>query len=174
MAEFTFSKGTAAGQHAFLEVGDVPTVTQVTREGTLVRAVNFNNDRVNELIDKLRVPARNLVPRVVTQSVPAGTLVQRGTVIDLVLVRPVDIRFDLFGKVHPALMSRTVADILGAMTSTVTTIVAAKDDPATLTTAERDAVNGFLLNQHIATAGGVNENSFESVYGLLVDIQVFK
>jgi hypothetical protein len=156
------------------EVSEIVSVPQVTRDGHLVRTVNLNDDRVAELVDRLKVPPRSSLPRVVTQSVAAGTLVQRGTAIDLTLVRPVDIKFDVFGKVHSALLNRSVASMLAAMPANVTSIVAAKEGPATLTAAERDTVTTFLNSQQIATAGGVNENSFEAVYGVLVDSQVFK
>jgi hypothetical protein len=157
-----------------LEVSDVPKVTQVTRGGLLVRAPNLDNENVAGLIDRLVPPPRTTVPRVVSQSVPAGTLVQQGTAVDLVLVSPVDVTFEVFGKVHPALLTKNVASVLTAMPTPVATIVNAKADPATLTAAERDTVTQFLNTQHVATAGGTAENAFESVYGRLVDIQVFK
>lgn len=157
-----------------IEVGDITKVTQVTRDGQLVRAPTLDSERVNDLIDRLVVPPRNRLPRVVGQSVPPGTLVQRGTAVDLTLVSPDDTTFDVFGTVHTALRTKTIGSILTATPAPVTAIVNAKPDPATLTTAERTTVTAFLQGQQIPTAGGINENSFESVYGRLVDIQAFK
>jgi len=165
---------TRLSQNLTLEVSDVPKVTQVTRAGQLVRAPNLDNENVAGLIDRLVPPPRTTVPRVVSQSVPAGALVSRGTAVDLVLVSPVDVTFEVFGKVHPALVTKSVASVLTAMPAPVTAIVNTKPDPATLTAAERDSVTTFLNTQHVATAGGTAENAFESVYGRLVDIQVFK
>jgi hypothetical protein len=157
-----------------LEVSEIAARPQVMREGRLVRALTIDNDRVADIIRDLRPPPRFNVPRVVDQSVPTGTLVQRGSTIDLTLVRPADIRFELFGEVHTALLDKNVAAVLTAMPANVTTIIGAKENPADLTQPERDAVVGFLNAQGVATAGGSGVNSFEAVYGVMQDIQVFR
>ncbi|HET7503173.1 MAG TPA: hypothetical protein VFK02_19270 [Kofleriaceae bacterium] len=164
----------AASSALSIEVGDITKVTQVTRDGQLVRAPTLSEDHVADLLDRLAVPPRNRLPRVVGQSVTPGSLVQRGTVVDLTLVSPDDTTFEVFGPVHPALRTKTVGTILTAMPTPVTTIVNAKPDPATLSATERTTVTQFLQTQQIATAGGTAENSFESVYGRLIDAQAFK
>jgi hypothetical protein len=157
-----------------LEVSEVASRPQVLREGRLVRAITVDHARAEDMLRDLRVIPRPSLPRVVTQGVPAGTLVKLGSTVDLTLVRPTDIRFDLFGVVHAGFANKTVAQVLTAQPPAVTTILGAKEQAADLTPAERTAVAAFLDAQGVATAGGTGVSSFESVYNLMQDIQVFR
>jgi hypothetical protein len=158
-----------------IEVGDTPQAPQVVRDGKFVKALHLDEERVNALVDRLQPPTRFQVARVVTQSVPSGTLVQRGTVVDLTMVRPIDIRYEVFGEVHPQIRTRSVAQILEAMPAAITQIIANKEDPTTLNSDEHGEVNGFLQKIGIQTTSeGGGSESFPAVYNLLVNSQVFR
>src|SRR5262245_9380667 len=80
----------------FVDLSTKPAETQVVREGFKVPTVDLVPDALR---DYLAIIPKGQ-PRVVTQSVAAGTTVTRGTTIDLVLVEPGTIPGKIFDGHH--------------------------------------------------------------------------
>lgn len=103
-----------------LEVGAAPAKAKVVREGYQVPAVGLNKQAAEFFIDNLRPLDPKQTPRVVTQSIPSGTKVTRGTTVDLVLAPPSDIPFGIFDNVHRDLRERSVSDLVDGMLQNAT------------------------------------------------------
>lgn len=85
----------APAQQVLIDLSPQPAQARVVREGFAVPAVALDTNRANFFIDNLRPIDVRQEPRVVSQSVPAGTKVLPGTAIDLVLARTFEI-----GRAH--------------------------------------------------------------------------
>ena len=95
----------------FVDLSGEPAKAQIVRQGYEVPAVAVDPRRVDQIIGTLtQVPPINL-PRVLGQSIPAGTKVPVGTVVDLVLAARNKIPFSIFANAHADLASRTL-DVL--------------------------------------------------------------
>ena len=95
-----------------VEVADVPVVAKVVREGFQVPPVTFNPAAASFFIDNLPPILAKQAPRVVSQSVTAGTKVTAGTVVDLILAPSNLIPFDIFDGVHADLRGRNISSLL--------------------------------------------------------------
>ncbi|HEV8261350.1 MAG TPA: hypothetical protein VGQ19_11415 [Burkholderiales bacterium] len=81
---------------------------QIVRRGYQVPAAKVDSKQVEKIIgDYQVVDARNL-PRVVSQSVAAGTRVAEGTAVDLVLAPKSSVVFDMFEGIHTAFKGKSV------------------------------------------------------------------
>ena len=69
---------------------------KVVREGYQVPPAALDKSKAQFEFDNYEVTPARALPRVVSQSVPAGTRVGAGTVVDLVLVPKSGVRFDIF------------------------------------------------------------------------------
>lgn len=90
----------APAQQVLIDLSPQPAQARVVREGFAVPAVALDTNRANFFIDNLRPIDVRQEPRVVSQSVPAGTKVLPGTAIDLVLARTFDIPISIFKDPH--------------------------------------------------------------------------
>jgi len=126
----------------FVEIGDKPIKTTVVRNGKAVVAPLVDHLKVDALVDRL-VPVRPaLSPRVVSQSVPPGTRVQKGTAIDLVLVAPLDIDIGVIANAHEDLVLRPIADVAIALEDPKLIAILGKyDDPEKVTEADKAVIN---------------------------------
>ena len=116
-SEIALSGSLAASQRVatagvqFVDLSGQPAKAQIVRQGYEVPAVAVNPQRVDQIIGTLtQVPQINL-PRVLGQSIPAGTKVPVGTVVDLVLAARNRIPFSIFANAHTDLANRTL-DVL--------------------------------------------------------------
>lgn len=128
-----------ASEPLVLEVSAAPAKAKVVREGYQVPPVGLNKQAADFFIDNLRPLDPKQTPRVVTQSIPAGTKVTRGTTVDLVLAPPSDIPFDIFDNVHKDLKQRSVSDLVDTMlqNTTVRQTLLKYDKPEDVPTADK-------------------------------------
>ena len=102
-----------------VEVGAETVVPTIVRAGEEVKPPPLNAARVQDLVTRLGPFARISVPRAVSQSIPPGTRVQKGTPIDVTLVPVSDINLGLLDQVHPDLINKSVADVLPVISDPV-------------------------------------------------------
>ena len=88
------------------------------------------------------------VPVAVSQSIPAGTRVAKGTPVDLVLAAVADIPFPIFDHFHADLAAKTVADLLPIATDATISPLLDKDE-ATLTAQEKTTIASALAAQNV-------------------------
>jgi hypothetical protein len=144
-----FRATAGAAPPPIIEVGEKAAPSIIVREGVEVRAPTLAKDRVEEIKEKLRRPPVTEQPRVIDQSVPAGTHVPRGTIIDLVFAPPADVELGILGLIHPELAARPITSLAEAIRApAVAAIIARTADPTELTQQDRDALT--------AAAGSLN------------------
>ncbi len=83
-----------------IDLSPQPAQAKVVREGFQVPTVAFNPAKAGFFIDNLALIDLKQEPRVVSQSVPAGTKVLPGQAVDLVMALTRDIPIDIFEQPH--------------------------------------------------------------------------
>jgi hypothetical protein len=102
-----------AGAVEFVDLSREPTKAKIVRQGYQVPSVALDLAKVERFVgDLAQVPLGEL-PRVVSQSVPAGTKVAAGAVVDLVLAPRARIPFAVFDEVHADLVTKQLDAIDG-------------------------------------------------------------
>ena len=154
--------GSAIGAEQFLvDLSPEPVKAKVVREGYQVPAVALDSAKAAFFIDTLTPIGIQAEPRVVVQSVAAGTKVLPGTSIDLVLARSGDIPINILDKPHRDFANKTVADLNNTLLAdnAARQIVLKYDTPDLVPAAEKASLtaelakNGVSVNEANADTG---------------------
>jgi len=95
-------------EQVYINLSPAPAQAKVVREGYQVPAVELDVSKSSFFVDNLQQISRKDEPRVVSQSVPAGTKVMPGTAVDLVLAPTSAVPFDIFQNPHKDLKGKTL------------------------------------------------------------------
>ncbi len=98
-------------QFQFVDISEKAAKPKVVREGFHVPPVNLDQKKADFFVDQLVTVTPKQLPRVISQSVPPGTKVTRGTVIDLVLAPKDAVPFDIFENAHADLKTRALTHV---------------------------------------------------------------
>lgn len=137
------------------EISKVVDLEATTTKATIVRGTEsvetpaINITRATGILDAFIPIPRVGIPRGVKQSIAPGTLVARGTSIDIEFLAPDLVQLGLFEGVHADLRARTVPAV-ATLLDDPEVASAIRKDTATLTAAERQNVSVKLA------AAGVN------------------
>jgi hypothetical protein len=133
----------------------------------------INPGRAAGLLESF-VPVRRVEEsRSVKQSIAPGTLVARGTTVDLEFLAPALVSLGLFEGVHADLRARNVLAVAPLLDDPeVVTLV--KKDVATLTTAERQNLSAKLAAQNIGVDDANPERSLGAAVMGLKSAQAFR
>lgn len=156
------------GQRQIIEISPRPVTSKVVREGFEVPTVILNKTASTFAIDNLAIVGPRFLPRVVSQSIPPGTKVTRGTVVDFVVVPKQDIPFDIFDNIHAGLIGKGLTQVDPLVENVSVRNVLLKNETAADVTAADKAVlvtefakQGITVDEaHPATTF---ERAFESV-----------
>lgn len=149
-------------------------VTTIIRAGEEVKPPKLNTDRVEDFANHLVPLGRVLVPRVVSQSVPPGTRVARGTPVDLVFVPVRDIDFSLFDRAHTDLRARTVESVLPLLADATVAAALQKRSTADLSAEEKSALSGTLNQAGIAIDDADPDRSLDLAFESLQSARAFQ
>src|SRR6266404_7329448 len=94
----------------FIDVTETTAQVKVVREGFQVPVVELNKTAQFK-IDNLPTVVDEFLPRVVSQSIAAGTRVPLGTVVDLVVAPKGIIPFAIVDNVHADLATHTLSQV---------------------------------------------------------------
>lgn len=153
-------------KEVLVEVDDKPAVAKVVRDGFQVPAVQINQQATEFFLGGLVALQPRQTPRVVSQSIKAGTKVNAGTVVDLILAPPTAIPFTIFDNVHRDLRNRNVAALTdgilqdAATRQTLLKYEKAADVPA----AEKTALTAQFRGANIGVDEAAPETSFEAAF----------
>ena len=100
---------TQAAQTVVIDLSPQPAQAKVVREGFQVPSVALDVAKAGFFIDNLAQIDVRQEPRVVSQSVPAGTKLLPGAAVDLVLALTRDIPIDIFAQPHRALKGQALS-----------------------------------------------------------------
>lgn len=182
---FAFRGLTAESRSAFRVARDEPLVvelsekavqTKVVREGLQVPSVELDPAVVGSIIDTLRPETPRLAPRVVQQSVRAGSRVPPGTTVDLVLASRTVIPVDAFPEIHADFAGRTLEDLSPVLDDfRVRRAVLQKSRADELSEAERavvmEAVRGVVDGVEVDDTAP--ERSFDRVFKTVRNLAAF-
>jgi hypothetical protein len=170
--------GTAAGHRTIDHLVDVAeratVVTTIIRGGKEVKPPLLNTDRVEDFANQLVPLGRVFLSRVVSQSVPPGTHVSKGTPVDLVFVPVRDIDFSLFDRAHTDLRARTVESVLPLLNDATVASALAKRSTADLSAEEKTALSGTLTQAGIAIDDTDPERSLDIAFESLQSARAFQ
>lgn len=139
---------------------EATTVTAKIVRGTeAVETPAINIARASGILDNFIPIPRIGVPRGVKQSIAAGTLVARGTSVDLEFLAPNLVQLGLFDGVHADLRALTVPAV-ATLLDDPEVASALKKDATTLTAAEKQNVSVKLAAQGVTVDDTVADKSF--------------
>lgn len=140
----------------FIDLSEKPAQAKIVREGHQVPTPKVDATKAGFVLDNLEILAPRVLPRVVSQSIPAGTKVTKGTVVDLVLVPKSSIPFSMFEEVHADLADKTVDTLTDTLleNSRARQILLAHENPADIPTADKE----FLTAELVRNGVRVNES----------------
>ncbi len=149
-----------------VDISATPAKAKVVREGYQVPAVKPDAKRADFFLDNLPVVDVRRQPRVLSQSIPAGTKVTRGTVVDLVLAPSGIIPFGIFDGIHVELAGRPLDTLINVLDQnpqarqTVLQYERVEDVPA----AEREVVRAQLAQADIGIDDADPQRSFAAAF----------
>lgn len=146
----------------------------VVREGFRVPIPALDVSRSQFLLDDLVILPPRDQPRVLGQSIRPGTLVPRGTAVDLTLAPPSVIMFDIFEAPHADLLGKPVTEVTEGLlqNSQVREALLRFESPADVPAADKTMlINAFRgANVQVDDAAGGNKGfdaAFNSIRGAL-------
>jgi hypothetical protein len=157
---------------AFVDVSQEEAAPTIVRDGKAVAPPAFNPALVDDLVAHTVPLVRTQVPVAVSQSIPAGTRVARGTPVDLVLMPVTQIPFTVFTQFHPDLATKNVSDLLPVVIDPQVSPLLDLD-PSTLTATQKTVITTAL------TAKGVNvvetdaSRNFAAAFQSLQSVRAF-
>jgi hypothetical protein len=140
-----------------VDLSPEPAKAKVVREGYQVPVVALNPTQSNFFLDNLTPILPHQEPRVVAQTVPAGTKVLPGASVDLVLATKTTIPFDIFDTVHANLKGQTI-DVLDPLLdqSTVRQTLLKYNSPADVTPEDKLTLTAAFNQSEVL---GINETN---------------
>lgn len=145
----------------------------IVRDGREVTPPAFDPAQVGDFISHSVPLVRTQVPVTVSQSIPAGTRVARGTPVDLVLTTVSNIPFHIFDNIHADLANKTVADLLPVVADA--RIAPLLDqDPATLNADQKGIITTALKASGVNVVETDPSRNFNLAFQSLQNARVFQ
>jgi hypothetical protein len=162
---------------SFIDISDKPLKSTVVRDGKEVPFVQLNQAVVEQFVGSA-VSVSAEVPRVVSQSVPAGAKVPRGASVNLVLAPRNKIPVGVFAGGHPAFAAlagvRNVDDLVTTfLTATVANAVLDFDAPDKVPEATRTVIANELLAKGVTIDPNDKARDFAAAFNTLKGAAVF-
>jgi hypothetical protein len=150
---------------------DAPPPT-IVRGGKAVAPPAFNKAQVDDLVSHSVPLVRIQVPVAVSQSIPAGTRVAKGTPVDLVLMPVTQIPFTVFTQFHADLATKNVSDLLPVVADPQ--VAPLLDlDPATLTAPQKAVIKTALTAKGVNVVETDTNRNFAAAFESLQSVRVF-
>jgi hypothetical protein len=176
----TTTKATTTGialtrvESRVVDVGAATVIPTVVRGGEEVKSPQLNLDKVSDLVTRLVPITRIKVPRVVSQSIPAGTRIPKGTPVDLVLIPVSDIDFSLLTTVHDDLKAKTIDSMLPLVSDPAIVPILQKDSVDNLTDAEKATLTSKLAPLGVTVDNTVPGKSLSLAFQSLQSAKAFQ
>jgi hypothetical protein len=155
-----------AQEARFINIDDKPVQAKVVREGFQVPSVALDIQQADFLLENLVTVAPRFSPRVVSQSIPAGTKVTSGTVVNLILAPKDSIPFGIFEGTHADLKGRTLNHVDDLVENAKTRELLLKRETASaVLPAEKDFLITELGKKGITVNESDPERTFEKAFG---------
>lgn len=146
----------------------------IIRGGFEVPAPSIDPRLVADVITRYRPIARLQVPRAVSQSIPAGTHVAKGTPVDIVFVPASDIDLSIFAGVHADFASKNVAQVLPIVQDATVLPILQKASFASLTEADKTSLSTALNANNIGVVPTDPTRTLEVAFNTLQSARAFQ
>ena len=151
-----------------IDLSEKAATARVVREGFEVPTVALDKTKATFQLENLATVLPRFLPRVISQSIPPGTKVTKGTVVDFVVVPKQDIPFDIFANLHENLIGKGLTHVDELIENvTVRNVLLKNGTAADVTPADKAALvtefqkKGITVDE--AQPGKTFERAFESV-----------
>jgi len=179
-AATTFTAATVAATAARIPISDVvvdlgasASRANILRDGKEVATPVVNIERAASVLENFIPIARINEPRSVRQSIAAGTIVTRGTVVDVDFLAPEQVTLGIFEGVHADLRARSVTSLAALLADPeVSTALAKPDD--TLTAADRQNLTVKLQAANVGVDDTTSDRSLGAALVGLRTAQAFR
>jgi hypothetical protein len=153
-------------QPVFVDVSERSVSADVVRDGYRVPTAKVDRARADFLISDLVEIGKRDEPRVISQSVPAGTAVSAGTVVNLVLTSRSNVPLDIFDGVHRELSQRNIDELLeGTLAdATIRQNFLRYEQAAEVPAEVRAQLTTALMQNEITIDDSQPDRSFESAF----------
>lgn len=156
-----------------IEVSNAVAAPLVVRGGKEIVAPSVNVQRVADLLGQAPTVGRIAIARVVSQSIPPGNRVPKGTPVDLVLMPAGQIPIGIVDNVHRDLANKSIQDVYSTLTnSAVVNIVDKYESADTVSAADKAAFTTAVAN--IMTINDQSsDTSFATAFQSMKSLQAF-
>ena len=159
-----------------IDLSPQPAQAKVVREGFAVPAVALNPAKASFFIDNLAQIDLRQEPRVVSQSVPAGTKLLPGQAVDLVLAFTRDIPIGIFDQPHRDLKDRALNVLTDGLLqdTTVRQTMLKYTTPAEVPTADKTALVAQFAQQGITVDEASADTGFAAAFNTVRSALAFR
>ncbi len=156
-----------------------PAITQpkVVREGFKVPTVALDLAKSTFFLDNLTLANPKDEPRVLLQSVPAGTRVPPGTTVDLTLAPARSIKFEIFENPHKDLATRPITDLTEGILqdADIRQTLLKYDTPDEVPAADKTKlINEFRTKANVTVNDASADTSFEAAFNTMRGALAFR
>lgn len=173
------SKASTLSASARIATEKVVDLEATRTKATIVRGTEavetpvINLTRASGLLDAFVPVRRTEEARAVKQTIVAGTLVARGTTIDLEFLAPALVVLGIFDGVHADLRASSVLSVASLLDDPEVS-AALKKGSSELTATERQNVGAKFAAAHVTIDDAVPEKSMGAAFAALKSAQAFR
>ena len=161
-----------------VDVSTKPAQANVVREGKLVPSVATDATALKNWLDLGVVRPAEGLARVVTQSIPSGTRVARGTTVDILLSEPRLIPINVLERPHRSLVDRgvTVQNVVDDFLTDaeIRNAVLDNDRPETLPPATQERIRTAFRGRDVLIDDGDPSRDFGAAFRTLKTAAAFR
>lgn len=132
----------------FVELGEAAQKAQIARDGVQVPSIRIDPQRLGQVI----AGKPEVVAKVVSQSVPPGTTVPKGTAVDIVLAEPRRLPIGIIADFHRGLEERTVGQVFDTFVRdnvALRSVIARNETPDTLSAADQAVITKAFADANV-------------------------
>lgn len=157
-----------------IDVSNEILIPTIVRGGHEVPAPKIDTRIVEDVISRYTPIKRIAVPRAVSQSVPPGTRVAKGTPVDLVFVAVADLDMSLFTDVHADFRTRNVAAVLPIVEDPAVLPILEKTSFEQLTDADKATLSARLGANNIGVVEADPTRTLKIAFDSLQSARAFQ
>jgi hypothetical protein len=166
--------GSIAVKKVTVDVSSETIVPTIVRAGKEIAPPAFNPVRIDDFLSHTTTVPRLLIPVGMSQSIPAGTMVQKGTPVDVVFVPMSSIQFGLLDQVHDDLKGLAIADALPLISDPQVAPILQKASAADLSADEKALVVNKLKTLNVTVDDTNPAKTFNLAFGSLKAAEAFQ
>jgi hypothetical protein len=166
--------GTTDSKKVIIDVGSGTIVPTIVRAGKEITPPTFSSSRIDDFLSHATIVPRLMVPVAMSQSIPAGTTVPKGTPVDIVFVPMSSIQFGLLDHVHDDMKALAITNALPVIDDPQVAPILQKASASDVTAAERQVVVDKLKTLNVGIDDTNPAKTFDLAFASLKAAQAFQ